>query len=112
MMSFRSDVETLILASLEDGPKFGYDIARHIKQRSNSGLKLGEGQLYPVLHRMLKAGAVEAEWEMPEGATPRKVYSLTQSGRKKLADSKKKWKSFVASVESVLGTTTLRAEVC
>lgn len=109
-MAFRSDIETLILASLEGGPKYGYDIARDIKSKSASHLKLGEGQLYPVLHRLQKAGRVEAEWEMPEGATPRKVYSLTPEGTKRLTEQRKAWKLFVASVEGVIAGQTLKLE--
>lgn len=109
-MAFRSDIETLILASLEGGPKYGYDIARDIKQRSADRLKLGEGQLYPVLHRLQKAQRVTADWEMPEGATPRKVYSLTPEGMKKLSEQRKAWKAFVSSVEGVLSTQTLKLE--
>ena len=101
-MNFRSDIETLILASLEDGAKFGFDIARHIKGRSQDGLKLGEGQLYPILHRLQRQGMVEAVWEMPEGETPRKVYSLTAGGKSRLADGREKWAAFVTSVESVI----------
>lgn len=110
-MTFRSDIEALILASLEAGPKYGLDIARHIKERSAEKLKLGEGQLYPVLHRLQKQGMLEADWEIPEGATPRKVYRLTIEGSKRLAEKRKAWKSFVTSVEGVLGTVGMKAEV-
>lgn len=102
-MKFRSDLETLILASLDHGQKFGFEIARHIISRSQDGLKLGEGQLYPILHRLLREGMVSAEWEMPEGETPRKVYSLTEKGRGRLAEGRANWREFVASVEGVLG---------
>lgn len=109
-MNFRSDIETLILASLEKEAKFGFDIARHIKSVSKNGLKLGEGQLYPILHRLQRQGMVEAEWEMPEGETPRKVYSITTDGRKRLAEGRKKWQAFVASVEGVIGPVTMKEE--
>ena len=102
-MKFRSDIETLILASLEEGAKFGFDIARHIKAKGGDGLKLGEGQLYPNLHRLQREGMVEAAWEMPEGETPRKVYRLTAKGTKRLAEGRKNWRAFVTSVESVIG---------
>jgi DNA-binding PadR family transcriptional regulator len=107
-MKFRSDIETLILASLEKEAKFGFDIARHIRARSKNGLKLGEGQLYPILHRLQRQGMVAAEWEMPEGETPRKVYSLTPEGKKRLADGRKSWKAFVSSVESVIGPVAFK----
>lgn len=104
-MKFRSDLETLILASLEHGRKFGFEVARHIISRSQDGLKLGEGQLYPILHRLHREGMVSAEWEMPEGETPRKVYSLTEKGRGKLAEGRQLWKEFVSSVEAVISPT-------
>lgn len=108
-MAFRSDIEALILASLEGGPKYGYDIARHIKERSADRLKLGEGQLYPVLHRLQKQGMVEGEWEIPEGATPRKMYALTEDGRARLMQRRKDWRGFIQGVSAVLGTNEPKA---
>ena len=109
-MAFRGDIEALILASLGDGPKFGYDIARFVKEKSGKVLKLGEGQLYPVLHRLERQGQVASKWELPKGKTPRKVYQLSELGAKSLEVKRKAWKEFVKGVEGVLSAASAKPE--
>jgi PadR family transcriptional regulator PadR len=90
------------MAVLLDGPSHGYGISKAIRERSGDALKLGEGQLYPILHELEEAGQVVAEWEMQEGDPPRRVYALTEAGKKELAKRAAKWAEFTAAVGSVL----------
>lgn len=100
-MRFRTDLESMILAALAEAPLHGYGIVRAIRGRSEGILKLGEGQLYPILHRLEEEGTVRGDWEMQEGKPPRKVYSLTQAGSAKLADRHREWKAFSQAVGNV-----------
>ncbi|MGV3618181.1 MAG: PadR family transcriptional regulator [Fimbriimonas sp.] len=101
-MSYRTDTRALVLATLSEGPRHGYAISRAIRRLSDDVLKLGEGQLYPVLHDLEEQGLVTAEWEMQEGDPPRRVYALTEKGRAELAARAKKWFAFADAVASVL----------
>lgn len=40
----------------------GYAIAERIEQLSENVLQVGEGSLYPALHRMDEAGWIRSEW--------------------------------------------------
>lgn len=92
----------MVMAVLTGGPLHGYGISKAIRERSGSALKLGEGQLYPILHELEEMGCVVAEWEMQEGDPPRRVYALTEKGMKELAKRAAKWSEFTAAVGSVL----------
>ena len=72
----------LILMSLLDGPKHGYDVAKYIEQRSNGFFRMPFGTLYPLLHRLEKSGFVTVDLEDSESARPKKVYKLTKSGKR------------------------------
>lgn len=67
-----SDKETLILAALEERPKYGLELC------DETGLSFGF--LYPVLHRLERAGKIESYWDeqrRPErGGARRKYYKL------------------------------------
>ncbi|MEZ0324873.1 MAG: PadR family transcriptional regulator [Fimbriimonas sp.] len=102
-MSYRTDTKALVLAVLADRPMHGYGISREIKRRSEEALKLGEGQLYPILHALEEQGWIKGEWEMQDGDPPRKVYALTESGVAELAKRAKSWMSFAGAVAAVLG---------
>ncbi|AIE84709.1 Transcriptional regulator, PadR family [Fimbriimonas ginsengisoli Gsoil 348] len=91
-----------MLAILSEGPQHGYGISRAIRERSAEVLKLGEGQLYPVLHGLQEAGWIHGEWEMQEGDPPKRVYRITPAGRAELVTRAQKWRAFADAVGQVL----------
>ena len=101
-MGFKSDLEALILAVLEESPAHGYEIARRVKSMSASALELGENRLYPSLKALEDSGRVGSLWEPQEGRPPRKVYRLTASGRRELDSKRSAWIKFAEAVNSVL----------
>lgn len=105
-MGFRSDLEAVVLAALREGPLHGYGIVRALRGQSDGVLKLGEGQLYPVLHRLEEEGLVFGEWEMQEGKPPRKQYTLTEQGLAALEEHRVKWTLFSRAVEKVMGDSS------
>src|SRR5829696_5522110 len=59
-------LDLLILKTLSWGPAHGYAIARWIGQLSAALLIVGEGSLYPALHRLQERGWVESEWKISD----------------------------------------------
>ena len=96
-------LELLILKTLGRGPQHGFGIALHIEQSSSELLRIEEGSLYPPLHRLEKSRLIEASWEMTDKGRRARVYSLTRSGRKRLAEAEKRWATLTEGVRRVLG---------
>ncbi len=103
-MAFRSDLDAIILGALADGPLHGYAIVKKLSEFSDGLLKLGEGQLYPALHRLERASMVTARWDQQEGKPSRRVYVLTDTGRDELVRRRTAWQHFVKSINNVLKT--------
>jgi PadR family transcriptional regulator, regulatory protein PadR len=103
-MAFRSDLESLILGVLQTEALHGYEIAKRIKEAGSEILAVGEGQLYPALHRLERDGLITATWVPQEGRPARKVYSLTEGGSAELSDRRKLWENFANSVNRVLNS--------
>ena len=101
-MGYRTDTRALVLAVLRGGAKHGYGIGKAVREISGNALKLGEGQLYPILHELEEKGWISGEWEIVEGDPPRRVYAITDAGLKELERRRSKWKEFVDSVGLVL----------
>lgn len=101
-MANRPDLEGLILSVLEEQPAHGYEITARIQSRSSDALRLGESQLYPLLHRLESSGAVTASWENQTGRPARKTYSLTPEGSAMLATKRAEWQNFVTSIGPIL----------
>jgi len=101
-MAFKKDLATLVLGILQEEGLHGYEIAKRIREKGVNSLEVAEGRLYPALHKLELDGLIQAEWIPQDGRPPRKVYSLTESGRAELSKQRKAWHAFVDSVDSIL----------
>ena len=101
-MGFKSDLETIVLGSLQGESLHGYEISKRIAAKSEGLLKIGEGQLYPTLHKLEQQGLVTAEWEPQEGKPSRKTYSLTEAGHAQLSEKRKGWEKFARGIGAIV----------
>jgi transcriptional regulator len=95
-------LDMLILKTLANGPNHGYGIARRIRAVSQEVLSVEEGSLYPALHRLEKAGAIEAEWRASESNRRAKYYKLTARGRALLRREVDLWERVSGAIGKVL----------
>ena len=100
--ALKGHLDLLVLAVLGEGPRHGYAVIELLKERSNDLFDLPEGTVYPVLHRLEKAGLLVSDWSN-DGARPRRTYRLTDSGREALVEQRTAWERFSGAVGSVLG---------
>ena len=84
-------LDLLVLKTLSWGPAHGYTVARWIQQLTDDVLQVGEGSLYPALHRLEEQGWVESEWRRSENNRKAKFYSLTPRGERQLTAEATKW---------------------
>ena len=112
-MAFRTDLDAMVLGALQSGGLHGYEISKRINAQGGEAIRLKEGQLYPILHRLENEGRIASEWEQTAaaGKPARRVYTLTESGRGELERQRADWQQFVHSVESILaGPPRLEAQ--
>lgn len=82
--------ELALLSLLDEEACYGLEILERL--RSDAGLQLAEGAVYPLLHRLEKARWTAAEWRIdPENGRPRKYYVITDAGREELAAQRTSW---------------------
>ncbi|MDX1994326.1 MAG: PadR family transcriptional regulator [bacterium] len=74
----------LVLGLLAERPMTGYDIKKHVKAMLSAVTNASYGTLYPTLHKLLLEGAVEVNEVPQKGRPSKKVYRLTETGRKEL----------------------------
>ena len=97
-------LDLLVLQTLSWGPAHGYAIARWIEQLTGDVLQVGEGSLYPALHRLEEREWIEAEWRLSENNRRAKFYRLTSRGRQQLRAETARWARMVEAVGRVLKT--------
>jgi DNA-binding PadR family transcriptional regulator len=87
--------EILILAILTKGDRYGYDISRDVKERSEGFFEFKQGFLYPTLRRMEGSKLITGYWkDSASGGPDRKYYRLTRQGRGRLEASISAWSDF------------------
>jgi PadR family transcriptional regulator PadR len=97
----KGSAELLILATLEDRPRHGYDIGRQIDVRSGGAVRFHAASLYPLLYRLARKGWIQGRWLEKEGQRRRRYYRLTPAGQKALAAQRRSWKEFAAAIARV-----------
>ncbi len=101
--SMDGNVETLLLAVLQDGPSYGYQIVQDLNARAAGLLAMGEGTVYPVLHRLERRELITATWRKGETGRQRKYYRLSPKGRRALRQNVRQWEQMATVMHRVLG---------
>ena len=101
----RGSLELIVLHLLSLGEAYGYEIVTTLTNRTDGGLEVTDGTLYPVLYRLERGGYVAVRWETPQRGVPRKYYRLTEGGRKALAAGRRAWLSLAEVVTPLVSTS-------
>lgn len=103
----RGTLDLLVLQALSWGTAHGYGVARWIEFATDDALEVGEGTLYPALHRLEERGWITAEWGASENNRRAKFYSLTSKGRAQLTVETENWRRYAAAVFAALEAPAL-----
>ena len=98
----RGSLELIVLHLLSLGEAYGYEIVANLTGRTNGGLEVTDGTLYPVLYRLERAGFVAIRWETPQRGVPRKYYRLTEAGQAELVRLTYEWNTFANAMARLL----------
>jgi transcriptional regulator len=96
-------LDVLILKTLALEPNHGWGVAQRIQQLSEDALQIGQGSLYPALHRLEYKGWIASKWAPSENNRRAKFYSLTAIGREQLETELANWDRMAAAIALVLG---------
>jgi len=98
-------LDLLILRVVALEPMHGWAIGQRIQQMSNGELRVGQGSLYPALHKLEQNGWIGAQWGESENNRRAKYYSLTRAGRKALDKETAEWERLSMAISLVLRPT-------
>ena len=98
-------LDLIVLQLLRAEPTNGYELAQRIQTLSRDVLNINAGSLYPALYRLEAKDLIRAEWEESKTGRRVKVYSLTASGKKHLAEQRDEWTRFSGALTNILKVT-------
>jgi PadR family transcriptional regulator len=95
-------LDLLILKIVALEPMHGWAIAQRIRQVSSEVLQVGQGSLYPALHKLEQHGWIVAEWRDSENNRRAKYYTITREGRRALEREAAQWERLSAAISHVV----------
>lgn len=94
----RGILDVCVLAAIKDGESYGYQIIKDVKPY----MVLSESTLYTILKRLEEAKLLTVR-SVEHGGRLRKYYSITDAGRKRIADFEEEWREMQLIYQFVTG---------
>jgi len=104
----KDSIASLLLCLIAQQPVYGYRIIKELEGRSEGYFKFKEGTLYPVLHRLERAGLILGKWQALSSGRQRKYYYITAKGRHALDEKKSQWQDFLAAMNLIIQPRVLK----
>ena len=101
----RGSAELAILALLAEQTLYGFEISKHIEEKTGGSLRFTLASLYPMLYDLEKRGCIVGRWQANEAGRDRRYYSLTPAGKKQLAPLREEWRSFFRALDQLAGVS-------
>ena len=98
----KGDIESLLLYLISQRPLYGYQIIKELEVRSDGYFKFKEGTLYPVLHRLERAGLILGRWQTIPSGRRRKYYHITDKGLAVVLERKGQWQDFLTAMDLII----------
>lgn len=95
-------LDLLILKTIAAEPLHGWGIAKRIQVLSDEVLSVGQGSLYPALHRLEQQGWISGDWQSSDLGRPAKFYSLTREGKEQLDRELQTWDRLSGAVQLLI----------
>lgn len=95
-------LDLLILKALAIEPVHAWGISARIRKLSGDHFKIGQGSLYPAVHRFENRGWVASYWRTTENNRIARYYELTSTGRHALAEETAQWRRYTEAMDRVI----------
>ena len=87
----RGYTDAVILRQLAGEDGYGYQISKEVANISSGRLELKEATLYTAFRRLEGAGCIRSYWGNEMIGARRRYYSITEEGKKRLAEEVQAW---------------------
>lgn len=100
----RGHINTIILRTLYERDKYGYEIIEEIEAKSHGQYSLKQPTLYSALKRLESQGYINAYWKTDEVSNGgrRKYYKLTESGKEITEKNQNEWEYSRTVIDSLI----------
>jgi DNA-binding PadR family transcriptional regulator len=98
----KGNLQSIVFKILEEqGESYAYEIIKIAKNKTEGGIEITEGAIYPILHKLEEDGVLEA-YIKNIGNRKRKYYKLTNQGEKIAQNQLKQAIEFLNNLNLIL----------
>ena len=87
----RGHTDTIVLACLMDGDRYGFEIYKAILEKTEEMYELKEATLYSSYKRLEKGAYITSYWGDESQGARRKYYHITEAGRELFSKNMRDW---------------------
>lgn len=98
----RGHINTIILRTLYDGDKYGYEIINEIEEKSRHQYSLKQPTLYSALKRLESQDYITSYWGGASAGGRRKYFQITEKGRKIVEQNLAEWEYSRTVIDSLI----------
>lgn len=98
----RGHINTIILRTLYDGDKYGYEIINEIEEKSKGQYSLKQPTLYSALKRLESQDYVTSYWGGVSNGGRRKYFQITDKGKKIVEQNLAEWEYSRTVIDSLI----------
>lgn len=99
----RGNTETIILAILNKGDSYGYEIMKTIIEGGKGLFTIKDATVYTAFKRMEKEQLISSYWGDEEGGARRKYYRITEKGKEVYAQKIAEWNEIKVVLNNLIG---------
>lgn len=100
-------LEDMVIHLVKDqGETYGYEITRKVEEITEGVIKINEGALYPILHKLVNNGVLESYFKIPDNGRPRKYYKLAEGNGNVHDMNLNSAKEFIKALQLVFNSET------
>jgi len=92
-------IEMCVLHVISEGDSYGFAVIETLSKE----IDVNENTVYPILRRLTEQGCFATYSEPTAIGAPRKYYTITESGNKRLKEYDSEWREFIKGVWNILG---------
>lgn len=103
----KGNIQPIILNSLYNGDKYGYEIAKEIKDKTENNYEIKQPTLYSYLKKLEKDELIESYWGAESNGGRRRYYRLTSIGRVTFEQYTSQWNIQKSVMDALVDTTAV-----
>ncbi len=98
-------IELVLLLLLQNGQKYGYQLAQELEEISDGNYELKEATMYPTLYRLTQNGYLDSEQRKVGVRRTRVYYVITDEGYRYLTKLKEEYTLITGAIDKIMEYT-------